>query len=203
MRFVRALSILAFAFLITTSCADSKIECYTSASYQATKGERSCKLWQPNWSPEVYFEVTHKHCLKEPMVNVFIRNFHGVDEINIDFNRKSSSWKGQSFAGKTYLIILKFNEFNIDGSPGQLHVKFIFFPIFGALFSQHLLTAVFNTDDKSDCIWAETLELHDEVFLGIGLCGGFALILVAVFCFRNHKMRNNYQRPQPSGKVHL
>ena len=31
--------------------------------------------------------------------------------------------RGQSFAGKTYLIILKFKEFNIDGSPGQLHVK--------------------------------------------------------------------------------
>ena len=52
-------------------------------------------------------------------------------------------------------------------------------------------------------IWAETLELHDQVFLGIGLCGGFALILVTVFCFRKHKMRHNYQRPQPSGKVHL
>ena len=73
--------------------SDSKVECYSSASYQATKGEHSCTLSQPNWAAETYFELTHKHCLTDPKVNLFIRNFHGVDEINIDFNKKFSKWK--------------------------------------------------------------------------------------------------------------
>ncbi len=70
-----------------------KSECYAAASYQTTTEKYVCRLHQSNWASEAMFEVKFLHCLEEPTVNVFIRNFYGVDEINMNFDRLTSNWK--------------------------------------------------------------------------------------------------------------
>ena len=65
--------------------------CYAAPTYQTTAGKYSCKLHQTNWAEETFFEVTYKHCLHEPTFGALIRNFHGIDEINMNFNEEVTS----------------------------------------------------------------------------------------------------------------
>ena len=76
--------ILMFPFAVNGAC-------YAAPTYQATAGKYSCKLHQTNWAEETFFEVTYKHCLHDPTFGALIRNFHGIDEINMNFNEEVTS----------------------------------------------------------------------------------------------------------------
>ena len=70
-------------------------ECLAIAGFRAKAiSKYQCKLYQMNWSDETEFILTYKHCINKPAtVNLFIRGFYGIDEINRDFNEKDKKWK--------------------------------------------------------------------------------------------------------------
>eukprot|EP00794_Sanderia_malayensis_P004770 gene4770-5397_t len=184
--------------------------CYPAPSYQAITGKYSCRLLQVNWASESYFEVVYKHCLEEPTVHVFIRNFYGIDEINRDFSKKASSWKTMSFTGKLAQLVFKFSTFKANPEldiKEQIQVKVLFYAVYGKPNSELLLTAVFPNHDKSDCQWVETLSLHNKIFFVFGLIFGFVFIIAisVIYYYRRYTSshRRHVNEPRLPAKAQL
>lgn len=190
--------------LLCSFISQASSVCYPAPTYQSSATKYTCALRQANWAREAIFEITYLHCRKEPAIHVFVRNFYGLDEINRDFSQMLSNVKATSFSGKTSMLAFKFSTFEAIPKYGvrkQTQVKVVFTGVFGKPNSEHLLTAVFPADDTSDCSWGSSMELHDQIFLGGGICLALIFILFVVYLIRKYK--NNHGTMRPDQKVFL
>ncbi|XP_065061793.1 uncharacterized protein LOC135688747 [Rhopilema esculentum] len=171
--------------------------CYGLPTYiTQTPRPFTCRLWQPNWASETVFELTFLHCQEIPTVQLFIRNFYGVDEINTYFNPKYKKIKTRLYTGVLARLDLDFKIVKGNKKIGvRPSVRVLVYLVPDHKFSPEkrlLLTGVYYSDIKDDCSFYDSMSLHSKIFAALGLVAGLIIIPIVVTIIRRwHRNRGS------------